>query len=36
MLAAVGLTPQQIGRLLGKTDRAVRMMLDNETAKSRS
>jgi hypothetical protein len=34
MLAGVGLTPQQIAALLGKTDRAVRMQLeDKPTAK---
>jgi hypothetical protein len=30
MLARVGLTPQQIAALLGKTDRAVRMQLENK------
>lgn len=36
MLAAVGLTPQQIAALLGKTDRAVRMMLDDQRGKGKA
>lgn len=35
LLADTGLTPQQIARLLGKTDRAVRMQLQAERKKTR-
>lgn len=33
LLTDAGLTPQQVGKLLGKTDRAVNKLLQEESAK---